>query len=93
MGIGNVPAGTSSGPITSSTLIYADQGVLLGYLVTSTSSGTIKAYDSATAATSSTVLHDTLTPAAGNFIPAPFAFSKGLYLVIGGTISFAAIYA
>lgn len=93
MGIGNVPAGVSSGPITSSKLVKADQGVLLGYLVTSTSSGTIKAYDSATAATSSTVLHDTLTPAAGTFIQAPFSFASGLYLVIGGTISVVAVYA
>lgn len=93
MGIGNVPSGTSSGPITSSKLVYGDQGVLLGYLVSSTSSGTIKAYDSATAAVSSIVLHDTLTPAAVGFIPVNMAFSTGLYLVIGGTISVAAVYA
>jgi hypothetical protein len=93
MGIGNIQAGTSSGPITSSKLVKADEGVLLGYLVSSTSSGTIKAYDSATAATSSIVLHDTLTPAAGTFVPCPVAFSTGLYLVIGGTISVVAVYA
>ena len=84
--------GTSSGPITSSTLIKAGQGVLLGYLVSSTSSGTIKAYDSGTAATTTTIIHDTLTPAAGTFIRVPVAYAAGLYLVIGGTISFAAIY-
>ena len=87
-----IETGVSSGPITSSTLIKSTEGILLGYLVTSTSSGTIKAYDSATAATSSTVLHDTLTPAAGQFVRFPIGFSAGLYLVIGGTISFAAVY-
>lgn len=92
MGIGNIQAGTSSGPITSTGNIKADQGVLIGYLVCSTSSGTIKAYDSATTTTTK-VLHDTLTPAAGAFVSAPMAFSTGLYLVIGGTISVAVIYA
>jgi len=86
-------SGTSSGPITTSTLIKATSGTLIGYLVTSTSSGTIKAYDSGTAATSAAILHDTLTPAAGAFIPCYMGFGAGLYLVTGGTISFAAVYA
>lgn len=92
MSFGQIDIGVSSGPITSSTLIKASQGVLLGYLITSTSSGTIKAYDSGTAATTTTILHDTLTPAAGQFLPCKISFSAGLYLVIGGTISFAAVY-
>ncbi len=42
--------GQSSGPITSTGNVKATQGILLGYLVTSTSSGTIKAWDGLTGA-------------------------------------------
>lgn len=77
--------------VTATGNVKASTGVLLGYLVCSTSSGTITAYDSAGTATT-TMLHNTLTPAAGQFVRVPIGFATGLYLVIGGTISVAVIY-
>jgi hypothetical protein len=91
MAFGALVSGVSSGPITSSGAVKASPGTLIGYLVCSTSSGTIKAYDNATG-TSTAILHDTLTPAAGQFIPCNMAFANGLYLTIGGTISVVAVY-
>jgi hypothetical protein len=95
MGIGNIQAGTSSGPITSSKAVKADQGVLIGILISSATSGTIKAWDNPTAG-SGTVLFDTtaaLTLTAPLYVPVNMAFATGLFLTIGGTISCAAVYA
>ena len=77
--------------VTSSGAVKATAGTLIGYLVCSTSSGTIIAYDGASA--SGTMMHNTLTPAAGTFIPCNMAFATGLYLTIGGTISVSVVYA
>ena len=82
----NIPAGSSSGPITSSGVLKGAEGQLLGVLVSSTSSGTIKLWDNATAA-SGTVLIDTFTPAGTGWFPLPFQFKNGCYVTIGGTIS------
>jgi hypothetical protein len=43
-------------------------------------------YDDAATGTT-TKLVDTFTPVAGTWYPMPFAFSKGLNVVIGGTVS------
>ena len=80
-----------SAVVTATGNVKAVSGIIVGYLVCSTSSGTITAYDSATT-TTTTMLHNTLTPAAGTFIPVKIAFAAGLYLVIGGTISVAVVY-
>lgn len=77
--------------VTSSGAVKGVSGTLIGYLVCSTSSGTIIAYDGADA--SGTMMHNTLTPAAGTFIRCDMGFATGLYLTIGGTISVAVVYA
>lgn len=78
--------GQYSGPITSSKVLKGGEGQLLGVLVSSTSSGTIKLWDNATAA-SGTVIIDTFTPAGTGYFPLPFTFTNGCYVTIGGTIS------
>jgi len=69
-------------------------GKLLGYLVSSTSSGTLKFYDSGAADTNDPVLINTVTPAAGanTFFPSGITFSKGLYVVATNTIEATIIY-
>lgn len=69
-------------------------GRIYGILVSSTSSGTLAVYDSATASTGDPKILDTYTPSASetvNFLPGVI-FSKGLYVVAGNTISFTVIY-
>lgn len=63
---------------------------LIGILVSSTTAGTIAVYDS-NATSTATKLVDTITPAAGQFIPMYLACSQGHYIVVGGTISATAI--
>lgn len=70
-------------------------GKLFGIFVSSTTSGTLTVYDSATASTSDPKIANTITVTAGtpylNF-PASMWFSKGLYVVAGGTIEFTVVY-
>ncbi len=77
--------------VTSTGAVKGVAGTLIGYLVCSTSSGTIVAYDGADA--NGTMMHNTLTPAAGTFVPCNMGFATGLWLVIGGTISVSVVYA
>jgi hypothetical protein len=63
---------------------------LIGILVSSTTAGTIAVYDSNGTSTA-TKLVDTITPAAGQFIPMYLGCSQGHYIVVGGTISATAI--
>jgi len=71
-------------------------GKLKGILVSSTSSGTLKFYDSApNETTSGVVMINTLTPAAGFnvfFGPDGMQFNKGLYVVAANTIEATLIY-
>lgn len=91
MAIGNIQCGVSSGPKTSSSLIKTGDGVLLGILVSSSTSGTLKAWDNTEA--SGTVLFDTTAAiTAPTYIPVNVSFATGLFLTIGGTISCAAVY-
>jgi hypothetical protein len=84
-------AGVSSGPKTASGQISANSGTLLGIFVSSSSSLTLKAWDSLTAA--NTVLFDTTAAiTAPAYIPVNMTFSTGLYITIGGSGSFAAVY-
>ena len=60
--------------------------ILKGMFVNSTSSGTIKIYDSLTHG-SGTVVNNTITPAAGAYYPLGDAgLSVGLSVTIGGTL-------
>ena len=70
-------------------------GKLYGIQVSSTSSGTIAVYDSATASTSDPKIANTITVTAGNTylnFPAGIWFSKGLYVVAANTIEFTVVY-
>lgn len=71
--------------LTSSTMIRAGEGNLLGIFVASASgSPSIKVWDNTSAAT--TVLVNTFTPAAATFYRIPAHFKTGLYITIGGTV-------
>jgi hypothetical protein len=72
--------------ITASTNSLKNGPVILkGMFVNSTSSGTIKIYDSLTQA--GTVVNNTITPAAGAYYPLGDAgLAVGLSVTIGGTL-------
>jgi hypothetical protein len=70
-------------------------GKLYGISVSSTTSGTIAVYDSATASTSDPKIANTITVTAGTqylSFPAGIWFSKGLYIVAANTIEFTVVY-
>jgi hypothetical protein len=70
-------------------------GKLYGISVSSTSSGTLAIYDSATASTSDPKIANTITVTAGTqylSFPAGIWFSKGLYIVAANTIEFTVVY-
>jgi hypothetical protein len=70
-------------------------GKLFGIFVSSTSSGTLVVYDSATASTSDPKIANTITVTAGTqylSFPAGIWFSKGLYVVAANTIEFTVVY-
>jgi hypothetical protein len=76
--------------LTASANIKSTAGIMLGFYVNSTTSGTINLYDSATT-TTTTVISGTITPALA-FNTFPCAFSSGLYVVIGGTLNVTFFY-
>lgn len=79
-------------PGTVSALVYTGPGRLIGILVTSSSSLTLKAWDALTA--TGTVLFDTTAAiTAPAYIKFPANFSTGLFLTIGGTGGWSAIIA
>jgi hypothetical protein len=78
--------------LSASELIHTGNGSVVGVVVNSHSSGTLKFWDNTSAAT--TVLFNTITLAAGErWIPLFDAgFETGLYLTIGGTADVTVIY-
>ncbi len=74
----------------SATKAVGVPGVLHGMYVNSTSSGTIKIYDSATQ--SGTVMNNTITPAIGWHNLGDAAFENGLSFTIGGTLDVTLYY-
>lgn len=63
-------------------------GKLYGIFVSATSSGTLVVYDSGAKDTNDPKISNTITLTAGNSylnFPAGLFFSKGLYIVLGGT--------
>lgn len=77
--------------LSASGLVATGDGVLIGILVSSSSSGTLKVWDNTSAAT--TVIVDTTdTITAPTFIAMPFAFSVGCYVTIGGTAKITVAY-
>ncbi|HDR9497601.1 TPA: hypothetical protein QDC06_000803 [Burkholderia cepacia] len=73
--------------ITANGNVCANDGILGGIFVSSASgTPTITVYDDQATGTTTKIV-DTFTPVAGTWYPLPFAFSKGLNVVIGGTVS------
>jgi hypothetical protein len=73
--------------ISASGNVCANDGVLGGIFVSAASATpTIAVYDDAAVGTGTKIV-DTFTPTAGQWYPMPFAFSKGLNVVISGTVS------
>jgi hypothetical protein len=76
--------------ISASGNVCAIDGILGGIFVSSTTAGTVTVYDDAATGTTTKIV-DTVTLAVG-WNPMPFAFSKGLNIVIGGTMSATVAY-
>ena len=78
--------------LTASGLVETGNGTVVGIIVASHTSGTIKLWDNTSAAT--TVLVNTMTLAIGErFIPLYGAtFDVGLYVTIGGTADVTLVY-
>lgn len=76
--------------ITGSTQISAASGKLGGIFVASSTSGTLKVWDSKTAA--GTVIANTFSAAAGTFYRIPARFQNGLFVTTGGTIDCTVFY-
>lgn len=80
-------AGFTYKQITASGNVCAIDGIMGGIFVSAASATpTITVYDDPSTGTTTKIV-DTFTPVAGTFYPLPFAFSKGLNVVIGGTVS------
>lgn len=77
---------------TASELIHTGQGSIVGVVVNSHTSGTLKFWDALTATTP--VLFNTITLAVGErYIPLFEAnFTTGLFLTIGGTADVTVVY-
>ena len=77
--------------ITASGLVCTGAGVLGGFLVSSSSSLTLKAWDALTA-TGTVIFDTTAAVTAPTFIRMPAGFTTGLYITIGGTGSVSVLY-
>lgn len=91
MAIGNLQTGNYK-VLTSSANVKASDGALLGFFCNSTTSGTVKFYDSATT-TTTTPITGTITPSAGTWYPIPVNFNSGLYLVLANAINITTVWA
>ena len=69
--------------LSASAQVRAGPGALLGVFVASSSSGTIKLWDSLTAANA--IIINTTSVTGGTFYPIPVVFGTGLYCTIAGT--------
>ena len=79
-----VMGGNSYKNLSASGQVKATGGVLSGIFVASSTAGTVKVWDNT--AGSGTVLVNTFSGIAGTWYPLPFAFGKGCYVTLGGTI-------
>lgn len=81
--------------ISATSQVKVGAGRLKGYLVSSTSSGTLKFYDSGASSASDPVIINTVTPSAGAspfFDDGGIQFNSGLYVVAANTIEVTLIY-
>jgi hypothetical protein len=70
-------------------------GKLYGIQVSTTSSGTLTVYDSASSSNSDPKIANTITVSAGTqylSFPAGIFFNKGLYIVLANTAEFTVVY-
>lgn len=88
--VGNTPA-YSYKNLTASANVKAIDGILGGIVCSTSSAGTVTVYDDAGTGTS-TPITGTISLTAGQFYNLPFAFSKGLYIVVGGTANITVAY-
>ena len=65
---------------------------MLGFFVSTESTGTVRIYDSATT-TTSTPVTDTIAVNAGTGYNLPVALTAGMYVVIGGTADVTLVFA
>jgi hypothetical protein len=77
--------GFSYKQITASGNICGIDGILGGIYCSSTTAGTVTIYDDPATGTATKLLDTTTLEVGWN--PMPFAFSKGLNIVVGGTLS------
>ena len=77
--------------VSATTQVTTRPAVLLGILVATTSAGTFTVYDSA-AATTTTPVTGTITPAAATWLPLNACLTNGIYIVTSGTITLTAVY-
>lgn len=92
MSSGNIPSGAAK-QISASAQISNTSGVLVGIFISSATGGTIKAWDSLTAA--GTVLFDTTAAATLTsplYVPCNMGFGTGLFITLGGTINCSVVY-
>lgn len=79
-------------PAIASGNVVVGRGVLVGFLCTSSTSGTVAAYDDAATGTNTKMI-DTMSMTAGIFYPCYMEFFNGLNLVFGGTLKVTAVLA
>lgn len=86
MSVTNLPVGGYK-QISATGNVSALPANLIGIFVSAaTATPTITVYDDAATGTSTKIV-DTFTPTAATWYPLPFSASKGLYVVLGGTVS------
>ena len=71
--------------LTASAVVKAQPGILRGMYVNSTTAGTIKFWDNASAG-SGTVINNTITPAIGWHALGDGTAANGIFATIGGTL-------
>jgi len=92
MGIGNVEIGnysqiSATGNVVPNSTTGGTGGALLGIFVSSTTSGALTIYDSKTTLTTDPKILDTIIFTNVGWYALPVAYTKGLYCVVGGTLS------
>ena len=87
-----VAIGGSYKNMTATANVSALPATLVGVLCSTTTSGTIQFYDSASTGTS-TPITGVITPAAGSFTPIYAATNAGIYAVIANTLNCTVIFA
>ena len=88
-----VEAGVAGQLSSTGSVIKKGAGVLSGIFISAASSTpTCTVYDGATTAATSVPIIPTFTPVAGTYYPIKAVFQQGLNIVLGGTVTGAAMY-